>query len=187
MTRKAVSALLAQAAATIEDNVLGNITAADMRAMVVDIIDTLKPGYAAVTKATALLAQLGPTPVVVPLDTVLISTTEFQLLPVTSGVQRLGGGLPSVSNRITFSTAVDSANNAAIVFTLYRDGVAVAGSVTVVARGIGTGTLASFTTVNSTVGPGDPTFDVRASKPSGGLVDVTLLNTRLVVEIVPTL
>jgi len=57
----------------------------------------------------------------------------------------------------------------------------------VVARGVGTGTLASFTTVNSTAGPGDPTFDVRASKPSGGLVDVTLLNTRLVVEIVPTL
>jgi hypothetical protein len=59
--------------------------------------------------------------------------------------------------------------------------------VTIVARGIGTGTMASFTTVNATVGPGDPIYDIRVSKPSGGLVDVTLLNTRLVVEVVPTL
>jgi len=185
--RKTVSALLAQADATLEDNTTGAITAADVRALIKDVIDTLAPGFGAVGSPSVTLTALSATPVAVPYSELLAVTADYVATLAAGTVKRVSGGMPTVNNRILFFASVDTSSGAGVTFTLLRDGVVIPGGVTVVGRGAGIPVSASFSNINATASPGDPVFEVRAAKTTGGPVDVILTNVRFILEVVPTL
>src|SRR4249919_3941528 len=187
MTRKTMLALLAQADATIEDNVDGAITPADLRTMIKDVIDSFSPGYGAAGSAAAMvLAKLGATPVVVPYTTQLAATAEFVVNLAAGTIKRFAQGLPTTVNRVSFFADVGAASGSEIAFQLFRNGVAVPGAaMTVTADGASNFSLAAFTAGLTSLDGADYTYEVHASKISGAAEDVHLSNVRFVVEIVP--
>jgi len=187
MTRKTITALLAQADATLPDNTTQAISAADVRSMVKDIIDTFKPGFGAVGSDLVTLVALGTTPVPIPYDELLAVTVDFTANLAAGTVQRMSQGLPSTNTRITFYTDMACPDGNEVVFSLYRDGINVPGGTTASGRGIGNIVEASFEIINGQPVAGDPVYSVRASKISGGIDDVELSNVRLILEVVPTL
>ena len=187
MTRKTIAALLAQADATIEDNTTQAISAADVRNMIKDVIDTFSPGFGAVGNPTVTLTALGATPVVIPYAEMLAVTVEFTASLAAGTVRRNSQGLPSTNTRVTFYTDMATADGNEIVFSLYRDGANVPGGTTASGRGIGNIVEASFEVINGSPIAGDPVYSVRASRITGAAADVTLSNVRLILEVVPTL
>jgi hypothetical protein len=187
MTRKTMVALLAQADATIEDNVAGNISASDVRAMFKDFIDTMTPGFGAVGRATQTLVTLGPTQQVVTYDTLLAVTVDYTAVLAAGTVQRNALGLPTVNNRVTFYASVDCAAGSEVSFVLFRDGVNVPGGCTVSGLGGGNPVEASFEIINSTPVAGNPIYKVMAAKISGAPANVILTDVRFILEVVPTI
>jgi hypothetical protein len=180
-------ALKAQADATIEDNITGAISAADVRNMIKDVLDTLTPGFGAVGRATQTLTALGPTQQVVTYDTLLAVTADFTANLALGTVQRNALGLPTVNNRVTFFAQVDCPAGNEVSFTLFRDGVSVPGGCTISGQGNGNPVEGSFAIINSTPIAGDPVYKVMASKISGAAANVVLTEVRLILEVVPTI
>lgn len=187
MTRKTMAALIAQANATIEDNITGNISAADVRSLFKDLIDTVTPGFGAVGRATQTLVSLGVAQQVVTYDTPLAVTADFTAVLASGTVQRNSFGLPTVNNRVTFFAQVDCAAGNEVSFTLFRDGVSVPGGCTVSGQGGGNPVEGSFSIINSTPIAGDPVYKVMASKITGAAANVILTEVRLILEVVPTI
>lgn len=187
MARKTIVALLAQADTTIEDNITGLISASDVRNMIKDFINTVKPGFGAVGNDLHTLLNLGLPLQVVPYDTLLAVTEDFTVNLATGEVTRLALGLPTVNNRITFYAGVAAPAGNEVVFSLFRDGVNVPGGTTVSGQGIGNIVEGSFEIINGTPIAGDPVYKVMASKISGAAADIELSNVRFILEVVPTL
>lgn len=187
MARKTMTALLAQADATIEDNTSGLISAADVRALFKDVIDTLTPGFGAVGRATQTLVALGIPQQVVTYDTLLAVTADFTPVLAAGTVQRNALGLPTVNNRVTFFAQVDTNSGNEVSFTLFRDGVSVPGGCTVSGQGAGNPVEGSFSIINSTPIAGNPVYKVMASKITGPASNVILTEVRLILEVVPTI
>jgi hypothetical protein len=185
--RKTIVDLLAQADATINDNTSQDITAADVRNMVRDIIDTFCPGFGAVGNPSVTLNTLGTLPVVIPYSEMLAVTTDFVANLSAGTVQRKAMGLPSTNTRVTFYSDIAAADGSEIVMSLYRDGVNVPGGTTASGRGIGNVVEASFEIINAQPIAGDPVYSVRASKITGAADNVTFSNVRLILEVVPTI
>ena len=59
MTIKSIEQLLLQADTTIEDNVTGAISAADVRTLIKDFLDTIGPGYGVMNLTSLALAAHG--------------------------------------------------------------------------------------------------------------------------------
>jgi len=187
MPRKTMIALLDQADTTLPNNTAQQITAADVRQMIKDVIDSFAPGYGAMQNLLVTLAALGLTPRVVPYTSVLVATPEFTCVPASGTITRLGGGLPSTVNRVSFYADVAAPTGNEVVFSLFRDGVDIPGGTTVSAQGAGNVVQAAFS-VGTTASDGlDHVYDIRASKISGGADDVELSNVRFIMEYVPTI
>ena len=180
-------ALLAQADATIEDNVGGLISAADVRNMFKDFIETMTPGFGAVGNDLHALVGLGLPQQVVPYDTLLAVTADFSANLAAGEVTRNALGLPTVNTRITFYAGVAAPAGNEVVFSLFRDGVSVPGGCTVSGQGTGNISEGSFEIINGTPVAGNPVYKVMASKISGAAADVELSNVRLILEVVPTI
>jgi len=73
------------------------------------------------------------------------------------------------------------------VFSLFRNGVDIPGGITVSGQGIGNRVQAAFSVGTTSPDGADYTYDIRASKITGGSDDVELDNVRFIVESVPTL
>lgn len=187
MPRKTIVALLAQADATIEDNATGAISAADVRSMVKDIIDTFGPGWGAVGNNSVTLPALGPTAVVVPYAQSIRVTAEFQANLAAGTVKRLAQGLPHTNTRVTFTTEIACPDGNEVVFSLWRDGASVPGGTTASGRGIGNKTEATFVMIDQNPSNADSTYSVRVSKISGAADDVLLTNVRFILEVVPSI
>lgn len=188
MTRKTMLALLTQADTTLPDNVSGDISPADVRDMVKDIIDSFSPGYGAASNAAVTLVALGATPVVVPYATLLAQTVEYVVTVLAGTIQRLAGGLPTTVNRLSFYADVAAATGAEVQFSLYRNGLAVPGADTTVSgQGAGNFVQASFSIGLTSIDGADYTYEVRAAKITGAADNVGLSNARFIVELVPTI
>jgi hypothetical protein len=187
MPRRTISDLLAQANTTLPDNILQEITAADVRDMIKDVIDTFKPGFGAVGNPLTTLVALGITPVVIPYTQLLAVTAEYTAVIASGTVRRNALGLPTVNDRITFFADVACPDGNEVVFSLYRDGLQVPGGMTVSGRGLGNIAAGSFSILSGTAIVGDPVYEVRAAKISGGADNVELSNVRLILEVIPTL
>jgi len=187
MTRKTVLALLAQADATLPDNTTQAISAADVRSMVKDIVDTFAPGYGIISSDSLTLVALGVTPRVLPFTDILAQTPEYTIVLATGAVTRLAQGLPTTVNRISFYADVAAPAGDEMVFSLFRNGVDIPGGITVSGQGIGNRVQAAFSVGTTSPDGANYTYDIRASKLTGGADDVELNSVRFIVESVPTL
>jgi len=187
MARRTVGALLTQADVTLADNLTGDISAADVRDLIKDAIDTFKPGFGAVSNDSVVLPLLFTTPTVIPYTTLLAVTVDFTATVALGTVRRNALGLPTVNNRISFYADVFAAAGADIAINLYRDGVQVPGGITVAGRGAATPTSCGFEILNATPIAGDPVYEIRAAKVSGAAANVGFNNVRFILEVIPTL
>ena len=186
MPRKSITALLAQANTTLPNNATQEITAADVRDMVKDITDTFAPGYAAAAIAALLMPALGAVPAVVTYNTQLVLTADYIVNLAAGQITRVSNGLNPTFNRVSFYSGVAAPNGNEVLFQLYRDGVAIPGGVGVSAQGAGNIVAASFSIPTAAADALNHVYEVRASKISGGIDDVTLSNVRFIFEYVPT-
>jgi hypothetical protein len=121
MTRRTIVELIAQADATLPDNVTGLIDPADVRNMIKDFLDTIRPSYAGIAIGTGVSKA-----VTTAFSTFTWSTTTIAQAPdwsvsLASGtIQRAGG---PASTRITFNIDVVAPNNTIVTFALFVNGV----------------------------------------------------------------
>ena len=187
MPRKPVVDLLAETHNSIYDNEVGGITAENLRNLLLDIIDTFAPGYGIVSIDSLTLVALGITPQVVTYDTTLASTPEYVVDLTLGTVQRLAQSLPSTVNRVSFYADLAAPTGDEVVFSLFRDGIDIPGGGTVSGQGLGNVVQAAFSIATTAEDSLDHTYDVRASKVTGGADNVELANVRFILESVPTL
>jgi hypothetical protein len=121
MTRRTIVELIAQADSTLPDNVTGLIDPADVRNMIKDFLDTIRPSYAAIQISTGISKAVTTT-----FSTFTWSNTEIAQAPdwtvsLASGtIQRDGG---PATTRITFNIDVVATNNSITTFALFVNGV----------------------------------------------------------------
>jgi len=187
MTRKTMVALKAQADTVLADNTTHLITAALLRTLIKDFLDTVTPGFGAVGRATQTLVALGVTPQVVTYDTLMAVTVEYTAVLAAGTVQRFALGLPTVNNRVSFFADVECPAGNEVNFQLYRDGVLIPGGCTVSGQGLGNPVGATFSLLNANPIAGDPIYKVMATKLTGAAANVTLIDVRLILEVVPTI
>lgn len=122
MTRRTIVELIAQANTTLEDNVIGAISPADVRNMILDLLDTVRPSYAviqiddtgvskAVTTAYSTFAW----------ETTYIAQTPDWTTSLASGTLQRSGG--PATTRLTFNADVVAPNNSIPTFGLFVNGV----------------------------------------------------------------
>ena len=187
MPRKSIIALREQVGVSFPDNTTGAITPVEVRDMFKDIIDTFSPGYAIVSIDALTLVALGITPQVITYDTTLAETDQYLVVPASGTVQRLAQELPSTVNRVSFYADLAAPTGDEVVFSLFRDGIDIPGGSTVSGQGLGNVVQASFSLITSAEDALDHTYDVRATKVTGGADNVELANVRFIFESVPTI
>lgn len=187
MTRKTMLALIAQADATIPDNTAQEISAADVRQLIKDVIDSFAPGYGILSAATTTLIALGTTVQTVHYTAILSLTPEYTAIPAAGSVTRLAQGLPTTVNRLSFYCDVNAPAGNEVAFTLARNGADIPGGTTVTGQGGGNLANASFSVGTTSPDGADYTYTIHAKKLTGAAADVVLTNVRFIVESVPTL
>jgi hypothetical protein len=188
MTRKTMLALLAEADANLPDNATHLITAAAVRSLIKDVVDSFSPGYGIVSNANLTLAALTAVPRVIPYVTTLAQTPEYVVGLGAGTVTRLAQGLPTTVNRISFYADMEAPAGNEVAFAVTRNGVAIPGGVTVSGQG-----ATNFVGVALSIGTTSPdgadyAYAVTAARiTGGGTLNLVLANARLIVESVPTL
>lgn len=186
MPRKTMAALLAQAAATLPDNTTEEISPADVRLMVQDFVNSIKPGYAVLSNPTHTFPLLGGTPVLVPYTSVdLISAEDFQA--AAGIVTRLPNGLSSFVTRVNFAAEALGPSGAEFSAQLFVDGVQFGTGTTITMAGAANFAPLSFSVLVPKATGANQTLEVRVAKISGAASDVDLADVRLICEVVPTL
>lgn len=180
MARKSMDELRAQAAATLEDNVTGNITAADVRNMILDFINAVAPAYGILQIPTGTLNQTaGLTPVVMDFNTAQDSNPAQTTSSATANtITRAERG----TSTINFTADFEAAVNRFVTFTLFKNGVATTWRVTANGGGAGNPVGVAMTAVDYS--DPAPVFDIRITAEVAGVV-VTTSNAALIVQVDP--
>jgi len=122
MTRRTIVELIAQANSTLPDNVTGLIDPADVRNMILDFLDTVRPSYAVIQ-----IGSVGQSKAVTTIySTFTWSTTYIAQAPdwttsLASGTLQRSGG--PATTRLTFNIDVVAPNNSITTFGLFVNGV----------------------------------------------------------------
>lgn len=169
MTIKSIAELLAQADATLADNTVGDISAADVRTMIKDFLDTIAPAYGAMTLTGPSAELLSPTPAVIaPWTTNNVATPDYYLVSAANGqITRLiaAAGLAGGTDLITVSGGVNGANNSNVTVELFINGAASGIKSSVTCSG-GTD-IVGFNFAGLRYNAVDTTYELRASGPAG--------------------
>jgi len=187
MPRLTTNALRAQVDALLPDNTTQDISAADVRDMFKDVIDTFTPGYGIASSDALTLVALGVTPQIVTYDAILAQTADYIVDTAAGTIQRLANGLPSTVNRISFNCDLASPTGDEVVFSLFRDGIDIPGGTTISGQGLGNLVQGAFSVGTTAEDALDHTYTVRASKITGGADNVELSNIRFFIEYIPTI
>lgn len=175
MTIKSCVELLAQADATIQDNTTGDITAAEVRALFKDIVDTFTPAYGAILLGSTETLSATPT-VLAPAISQLVATAGYFTTNLTNGsVTRTMGGVVGGTEQVIIGGEVEGANNNLVRVELYRDGAPTSYYMDVTCRGAGR--PVGFNIAGILYHEGDTTYDIRATGDAGSYVfsDVRLI------------
>lgn len=167
MSIKSILELLAQADANLPDNNTQLITAADVRDLIKDFLDTMSPGYGAIRLTSQVLA-LSAVPVSIkPFVTDVVATAGYFTNNLTNGsVTRLGAALGGTLDFVIISGSVSGGNNNNVTVDLYRNGVATGYRCSVTCSGAGDRVgfnLAAITSIEAA----DSVYDLRAVAPAG--------------------
>lgn len=180
MARKSINELILQAQTTIEDNVTKNISAADVRTMMIDFLNAVAPTYA--------YCSIPVTPHVQTVNTapsLLTYTAAVQSYPTEATADFALGTINRLDHgttRITFSADLELAANRECVFTLYKDGQPTGWNIK--GSGSGTGRPASVNMVALDYASGPAAYTVRVSADADG-TSISFNNTIFLVEVVP--
>lgn len=132
--RKAITALEAQADATIEDNTSGSISPADVRAMFKDFLNAIRPAYGVLQQTGNPSQNLGLTPTKMLWNNAQDSDINETNSSAASGrISRLERGTSS----LTMSVNVACQSGRFITATIYKNGVATPWRVTATGAGNG--------------------------------------------------
>lgn len=122
MTRKTISELYVQATETLNDNTTGEISPADVRTMIQDFLDTIRPSYGGcaiddtgVSKAAT--ATFSPFVWETLVDT---GSSDWNSSAASGSVFRNNG---PATTRITFNADIQAPNNMLVTFALFKNGV----------------------------------------------------------------
>lgn len=163
-TRFTITDLVAQANTTLPDNTAQEISAADVRNMVLDFLATMKPAFGSMRRDTSLVIALNTaTPTIIGPWSVISTQAPPEVIPnlignITKNITSLGNA--SATDRITFYIGVSGPAGNDLTFTLYANGSpldVVARISTTGASNIVTVTLSGL--VTRTV---DTVYDIRA-------------------------
>lgn len=183
MARKSVNELLAQADATIQDNATGDISAAEVRNIIKDFIDTMAPSYGVISCTSSVETIPGGTPqVIAPFTATLQAApiTEWSANLTNGSVTRALNGVAGNTSRVTVDGDVEGPNNNLVEVRLYKNGAYTGFSVSVTTGGAGR--PFGFNFIGIIYNDTNATFDVRAVGDAG---TYTFSNVDLICENVP--
>lgn len=173
MTIKSMVQLLAQADTDLPDNTTQLIDPADVRVMIKNFIDSVRPGYGALQLVGPVALNLSATPQVLKPYTSIIAATPgwFQVSAANGQATRLinSASLAGATDFIIVSGNVDGPNNDNVTCTLYVNNVATPYTTTVTCQGggeaVGFNLVAIKYTANSA--SNDAVYELRVSGTPG--------------------
>lgn len=178
MPRKSTNELIAQAAATLPDNVTELISAADVRLMVEDFINAIKPGYGVMYTPGPHVQVVNIAPSLLTFTNLINpNPTEVTVTPATGSILRAERG----TSRITLQANMNMAANRECTITLYKNGVVQPWQI----KGYGSGATQPAAVNMVAVDYADPAADYtfQVSADVNG-TSVTFTNVTAVLEIV---
>jgi hypothetical protein len=183
MTIKSIVQLLAQADATLADNVTGDITAADVRVLIKDFIDTMSPAYGAMSLVSLVVNVTGVPTAITHWVTIQEATAGYYAVSLANGqVARLiNGVVPGASDFIIVDGNIEGPNGDTVTISLYKNGVAMGFTSSVSCTGAGEPigfNIAAFA-YTPTV---DAVYEVRISGDVGAK---TVTNLSIIVQAQP--
>lgn len=125
-TRYSTAQLIAQADATLPDNVLQEISPADVRDMIKNFLMTMKTSFAALRRTSSSLLALSPVPIILAAWDVLAANDAPETVgnaaagTITRQITTLGN--PGAFSRITFYTGVSGTAGAELTFQIFANG-----------------------------------------------------------------
>jgi hypothetical protein len=185
MTIKSMNELLAQADATIQDNATGDITAAEVRTMIKDLIDTLSPAYGAISCASDVIVLTATPVAIAPFTSTAAATPGFYTTNLTAGtVTRLvqSASLAGATDIIVVDGECAGPNNNLVTIHLYKNGAPTGFEMSVTCLGAGRPVSYNFVGLVYSASPGDAVYDIRVS---GDAASVTFLNTDVLFQANP--
>lgn len=181
MARKSINELLAQADATIEDNSIGAISPADVRNMIKDFLDTMRPSYAGMELLSVVKSVTATYDVIAPWATQLIANNAEWTTNLSGGtIVRSLNGVVGNSTRITLDIDVEGPNNNLTTFALFKNGTQTPFEMSGTTLGAGRPVSLNFSGI--VYNDVNATFDLRVK---GDSAIFTLTNGLLILENVP--
>jgi hypothetical protein len=178
MARKSIQELIVQADTTLADNVVGDISAADVRNIVKDFLNAVKPAYGQLAVLTPSTQALTTTPSILDFTTAADSDpTETTSSTTTNTITRLDRG----TSRITLNLDVETAANREVTIILYKNGVATPWRVTTSGRGTGSPVGVSLVAVDYA----DPAANYSVFVQTDAAASVIFNNVVFLIEVVP--
>jgi len=181
MARKSYNELRTEIAALFPDNTTNLIEPADVRAILLDILEATQPAYGVVTRLVSSGSVLvGITPAVKATWQAASDSDPGQTTSVFADgtIARLERG----TTEITFNGDMEAPTGRYVTFTLFKNGVATPWRVTGNGGGNGNPVAVSFVAIDYA----DPaaTYDIRITAEVAN-VTVTLSNMTLIARVLP--
>lgn len=181
MTIRSIIDLLAQADSTLPDNSTQLITAAVVRNIIKDFLDTVSPAYGAIRCSSTVETLAGATPITLaPFTTTDAATVGYYTANLTNGSVTRTLNATGVTDFILASGSVDGPNNDLVTVSLFRDGAATGYSATVVLGGVGN--PAAFNIAALLYSTTAPVYTLVATGPAGSK---TFTNLSIVAQAQP--
>lgn len=182
MSISSILALKARALVDFPDNNVGAITPLQLRQFLIDFLDTVSPAYGIIRLVSQVL-NLSAAPIVVaPFATTITQTAGYFLNNLPAGtITRTLGGVPGSRTLVVASGEVVGPVGRNVTVRLFKNGVATDYSATVATTGAGDSQNFTLSGFDFFLGPGDMTYDLRASSP-GAVAAFTLSNVIFVVQ-----
>lgn len=179
MPRKSIVELEAQADATLEDNSTGSISPSDVRTMVKDFLNAIRPAYGVLQKTAPSTQVIGLTPVI------MQWTAAQDSDPLQTNSSAAIGRITRTergTSTINFTADLECQNGRFVTFTLFKNGVATTWRVT----GNGGGTGNPIAVALAAVDYADPAayYEIFVSAELAG-TNVALSNAGLILSVDP--
>lgn len=174
MTIKSIDALLIEAATVLADNNVQAITAAAVRNMIKDMLETVQPAHSMIALNSVALALNAAPQAIKPFNSVVLDTPGFYSTDLPNGAVAHLAGAPVIEDVVTASGNVSGPNGNDISLILFHNGAATPFSIAISTAG--PGNVIGFTLSGLLRTAGNAVFEVRAFGAAG---NYTFTNVKL--------
>jgi len=152
MARKTMEALTAQAANTLADNIVEDISPADVRNMVTDFLDTMTPAIGGLLQPNVTLNLTTAAMPLAMASAIAHPSPEWTVnLPNASMSRVVPPSAGAMNNQFWIAGSLSGTNNADVTVTLYKNGAATPWQTVVTSRGPGVEVAFSFSAIDAVV------------------------------------